>query len=543
MIEGMDLGGGGHAWYAYDIGKQRTRKRIERLGGAWEERLYLGGMELYRRYGPSGAKLEEIETQHLFVDDQRVLLVDDVIDTDNSGLGTGVLCKYQYGNHLGSVSLELDETAQIIGREELHPYGTTAYYLRGSVVHGTVKRYRYTGMERDEESGLSYHSARYYLPWLGRWGGSDPLGSIDGPNLYLYTLGNPIGNLDVSGNQTLADGVRFARAVHAIDPDAFNGGVSIFEGRWIPTPTSLSEHRLFRGFAETAMTNVRARVAPTIGSEDLYRMYRAELNTLLRADVEANGPMASLLEIAPRGTGTQLRFRAGIFEGQFLEFAHDISRAEIGRFGTAAELAIELSNLAPVGHTFHRAFLHIEQALNHHGELTAESVRELIRTYAAETRAAASSESSAAAAAAGSATGTASAAASGSLPSLIAETGGSASILGIFGGLAGVAIIMLTYNQLRDAESDAERGEILFDVVAPMAVQLVEGVAAGIGVGLVVAVSSHATTSSHWCEDYSGGCAALSRYETEYPGASEEDLATLHGLLELRARDERASSH
>jgi hypothetical protein len=76
-----------------------------------------------------------------------------------------------------------------------------------------------------------------------------------------------------------------------------------------------------------------------------------------------------------------------------------------------------------------------------------------------------------------------------------------------------------------------------------MAVQLVEGVAAGIGVGLVVAVSSHATTSSHWCEDYSGGCAALSRYETEYPGASEEDLATLHGLLELRARDERASSH
>ncbi|MDP3596760.1 MAG: toxin TcdB middle/N-terminal domain-containing protein, partial [Nitrospirota bacterium] len=76
MIEGMDLGGGGRAWYAYDIGKQRTRKRIERTGRAVEERLYMGGMELYRRYAPGGPIVEEIETHHLFVDDQRVLFVD-----------------------------------------------------------------------------------------------------------------------------------------------------------------------------------------------------------------------------------------------------------------------------------------------------------------------------------------------------------------------------------------------------------------------------------------------------------------------------------
>ena len=30
-------------------------------------------------------------------------------------------------------------------------------------------------MERDEESGLEYHSARYYVPWLGRWLSCDPL--------------------------------------------------------------------------------------------------------------------------------------------------------------------------------------------------------------------------------------------------------------------------------------------------------------------------------------------------------------------------------
>jgi hypothetical protein len=39
----------------------------------------------------------------------------------------------------------------------------------------TSKRYRYTGKERDEESGLYYHGARYYAPWLGRWTAIDPL--------------------------------------------------------------------------------------------------------------------------------------------------------------------------------------------------------------------------------------------------------------------------------------------------------------------------------------------------------------------------------
>lgn len=202
MIEGMDLGGGGSAWYAYDMGKQRARKRIGRLGGAWEERLYLGGMELYRRYGPSGEKLEEIETQHLFVDKHRVLLVDDVIDTNNSEFGTGVLCKYQYSNHLGSVALDLDETAQIIGCEELHAYGTTAYHLRGRSVRATAKRYRYTGMERDDETTLSYHSARYYLPWLGRWGSSDPIGTADSIDIFVYCRNNPAARIDAGGAQS-----------------------------------------------------------------------------------------------------------------------------------------------------------------------------------------------------------------------------------------------------------------------------------------------------------------------------------------------------
>ena len=55
-----------------------------------------------------------------------------------------------------------------------------------------AKRYRYTGMERDEESGFSYHRARYYMPWLERWLSADPAGILDAYNLYCYVSNNPV---------------------------------------------------------------------------------------------------------------------------------------------------------------------------------------------------------------------------------------------------------------------------------------------------------------------------------------------------------------
>ena len=74
---------------------------------------------------------------------------------------------------------------------EYTPYGSTTYQAVRSNTE-MAKRYRYTGMERDKESGLNYHTARYYAPWLGRWTATDPAELIDGDNLYRYSRNNPI---------------------------------------------------------------------------------------------------------------------------------------------------------------------------------------------------------------------------------------------------------------------------------------------------------------------------------------------------------------
>ena len=111
------------------------------------------------------------------------------------------LVRYQLHNHLGSAGLEVDGTidARVISYEEYHPYGTTAYQARNAAIKSAAKRYRFTGMERDEENGLHYHGARYYVPWLGRWTTTDPIGIDDHLNLYIYVQNNPINATDPFG--------------------------------------------------------------------------------------------------------------------------------------------------------------------------------------------------------------------------------------------------------------------------------------------------------------------------------------------------------
>ena len=188
---------GERTWYVCDAAGQRVRKVTELASGAIkDERIYLGGFEIYRR---RGANPLVRETLHIMDGKQRLALVE--TRTQGSDPSPKQLIRYQLGNHLGSASLELDHQAQIISYEEYYPYGNTSYQAVNGNIDVSRKRYRYTDMERDEENGLYYCGARYYAAWLGRWSSADPRGLIDGTNLFVYALDNPAIFIDQSGYQ------------------------------------------------------------------------------------------------------------------------------------------------------------------------------------------------------------------------------------------------------------------------------------------------------------------------------------------------------
>ena len=182
-------------YYVYDGAGQRMRKATDWQAPAGQpaalktERIYLGVVEVYREYAADGTTVTlERETLHLADGPTAIAMVE--TRTSGTDRAPAQLVRYQYGNHLGSAVLELDDQAGIISYEEYFLYGSTSYQAVASQTD-LPKRYRYTGRERDEESDLSYHGARYYAPWIGRWTSTDRTGIDGGPNLYAYANDNP----------------------------------------------------------------------------------------------------------------------------------------------------------------------------------------------------------------------------------------------------------------------------------------------------------------------------------------------------------------
>jgi RHS repeat-associated protein len=200
--------------YVYDAAGARVRKVTERQATAgiaatrMRERIYVGDFEIYREYDASGETVTlERETLHVGDDDRRAALVE--TRTAGADGSPARVVRYQLPNHLGSATLELDTSSHILSYEEYYPYGGTSYEAVASVAQAP-KRYRYTAKERDEESGLHYHGARYYAPWLGRWTACDAL-FVDGYNLYQYVKSSPTVGRDRTGNATTGEKVTSLR--------------------------------------------------------------------------------------------------------------------------------------------------------------------------------------------------------------------------------------------------------------------------------------------------------------------------------------------
>jgi len=183
------------SYYNYDAEGNRTRKVTEK-GNITEIRYYIGNYELSQKYVNDSLDFER--TTLNISDDEKVFVR---IETKT---GENPVIRYQYDNHLGSACLELDNSGQIISYEEYHPFGTTSYRSGRTETEVSLKRYKYCGKERDEETGLYYYGMRYYAAWLCRFVSVDPL-QFQYPYYtpYQYAGNKPVSYIDLDGGEPL----------------------------------------------------------------------------------------------------------------------------------------------------------------------------------------------------------------------------------------------------------------------------------------------------------------------------------------------------
>ncbi|WSG73675.1 RHS repeat-associated core domain-containing protein [Rhizobium beringeri] len=171
--------GGERSRFAYDTAGHRVAKSEPR-----GTRYYLSNFEFFS----SGSA-----THSTIIREGSGILA--IVDHAN---GKNAQLRLQLPNHLGSCGIEIDAaSSDTLAREEFYPYGGSSY--QSPISGGPARRYRFTAKERDESTGLNYHGARYYAPWLTRWISVDPGGTPETTNRYVYVSGNPIRLLDNDG--------------------------------------------------------------------------------------------------------------------------------------------------------------------------------------------------------------------------------------------------------------------------------------------------------------------------------------------------------
>jgi len=199
-----------YAHYFYDSSGLRVKKLVRKQGSYFEVTTYIDGIFEHHKITRVGATKEN-NALHVMDTEKRIATVR--VGAPFTG-DTVPAVKFYLGDHLGSSNLVISDNGGWINREEFTPCGETSF---GSFAK---KRYRFTGKERDEESGLYYHGARYYAAWLFKWINCDPSGAIDGLNLYAYARNNPLRVIDASGRQG-TDGISGTQSSEEqVDSDA-----------------------------------------------------------------------------------------------------------------------------------------------------------------------------------------------------------------------------------------------------------------------------------------------------------------------------------
>jgi RHS repeat-associated protein len=178
--------------YSYDAMGRRIRKEVTNSDG-------LDGVTDF--YHDGNREIEERDVNNVLTQQyvygnyiDEMLTMDRNLDGDNSAIGLDDGRFHYHQDALFSVYAVTDDTGQVAESYLYDPYGqVTVFDASGNPVtenvwetaHSAIGNpYLFTGRRFDEETGLYYFRARYYDADQGRFISRDPIGYVDGLNLY-----------------------------------------------------------------------------------------------------------------------------------------------------------------------------------------------------------------------------------------------------------------------------------------------------------------------------------------------------------------------
>ena len=192
-----------YALYLYDSGGQRVKKLVV-TGNGYRTTTYLGSaFEHHAEFDQlNGTGKKENCSLHVTDAKSRIAIkrAGEAFERDEAAAHQ---VQYHLADHLGSSGLVVGDSGEWINREEFFPYGEPSF---GSF---TKKRYKFMGKEKDEESGLQQHPARYYSQHLHKWLSTDPAGPLTAVNLYRAFANSPSNVVDPLGTEDRPGGVVF----------------------------------------------------------------------------------------------------------------------------------------------------------------------------------------------------------------------------------------------------------------------------------------------------------------------------------------------
>ena len=114
--------------------------------------------------------------------------------------GRGGAVNYYVADHLGSSRIVTNASGTVLDDSDFYPFGGERSYSSGS-----GNNYKFTGKERDAESGLDDFAARFYTSNYGRFLSADDSKYINPAdpqtlNLYSYVANNPLNAVDPTGH-------------------------------------------------------------------------------------------------------------------------------------------------------------------------------------------------------------------------------------------------------------------------------------------------------------------------------------------------------